>query len=205
MLADTAAAAMRARGAEIAKVRLKDLRIEHFGIECYGPNCPVDDFPKVEEMVKEADGIVIASPVWNFSVPAHLINLIDRMGAFALDPSRSIGVLKGKPFFFIYTGGIPSSGWSFMKRLLRHMTTALHYFGGAVLGTHYEGRCTVGKGVFGLVVDKRPESLKKMEQEAVTFLEQVSAYKRTGKLPLKHRLTQTFWRNAQKMKKMLGL
>lgn len=205
MLADTAAAAMRARGAEISKVRLKDLRIEHFGIECYGPNCPIDDFEKVEEMVKEADAIMIASPVWNFSVPAHLINLIDRMGAFALDPSRSVGVLKGKPFYFIYTGGIPNSGWGFMKRLLRHMTTALHYFGGAVLGTHYEGRCTVGRGVFGLVVDKRPESLKKMEQEAVKFLEQVSAYKRTGKLPLKHRMNQMFWKNAQAIKKKLGL
>jgi multimeric flavodoxin WrbA len=205
MLADTMAHAMRARGAEITKIRLKDLRIEHFGIECYGPNCPVDDFAKVEEAVKEADGIVIASPIWNFSVPAHLVNMIDRMGAFALDPSHSIGVLKGKPFFYIYTAGMPKSAWPLMKRMLRHMTIALHYFGGAVLGTHFEGGCTLGRGIFGLVVDKRPESLKKMDQEGVRFLAQVSSYKRTGMLPLKHRWSQWFWKVAQKIKKKLGL
>lgn len=165
----------------------------------------MDDFVKVEDIVREADGIVIASPIWNFSVPAHLVNLIDRMGAFALDPSRSIGILKGKPFFFIYTGGIPKSGWPFMKRLLRHMTIALQYFGGAVLGMHYEGRCTLGRGIFGLVVDKRPESLKAIEEKGIRFLAQVSAYKRSGKLPLRHRFWLKFWSTTQNIKKRVGL
>lgn len=205
VLADTMAHAMRARGAEIEKVRLKDLRIEHFGIECYGPNCPIDDFQIVKKMVQEADGIVFASPIWNFSVPAHLINLIDRMGAFALDPSRSVGVLKGKPFFFIYTAGMPTSAWPLMRRALGHLTLALRYFGGAVLGTYFEGRCTLGRGLFGLVVDKRPESLKAIEEKGIKFLAEVSAYKRTGKLPLKHRLWLKFWQMAQAVKKKLGL
>ena len=72
------------------KRRLKDLTIEHFSLDFYDPVCTQEeDFCIVQKLLEDADGLVIASPVWNFGVPGHLKNLIDRCGSFALDESRA--------------------------------------------------------------------------------------------------------------------
>src|SRR3989344_6279845 len=70
---------------ELTKLRLRELKIDHFDLRYYTPHCETkDDFCRLQELVEQADGIVIATPIWNFSVPAHLKNVIDRIGAFAL-------------------------------------------------------------------------------------------------------------------------
>lgn len=186
-------------------VRLKDVDIGHFNLSCYGPSCPADGMTKVEEMMQNADGVIIASPVWNFGVPAHLKNFIDRMGSFALDTSHSIGTLHGKPFFLIYTAGAPRTAWPLFRRTLCGISTAIQYFGGSVLGTFFEGSCTLGRGVFGLVVDKRPERLQAMKEKGVEFAKHVSVFKETGILPLKYRLIKKFVRFLQLVKRKLGL
>ncbi len=187
-------------------VRLRDLKMAHFGLECYGPDCPIDDLEKVRSELLSADGVVIATPIWNFSVPAHLKNLIDRMGAFSLDPdSHSLGLLQGKPFYLIYTGGTPFTAWPLMKRTTSHVSVSLQYFGASILGMHFEPRCTLGSGTFGLVVDKRPRSLAAVRRKGLAFLRSVQEFQRTGKLPLKYRLIRTFVRFAQVIKKKLGL
>ena len=207
VLADAMAEGIRSiDGAEIQKVRLKDLQMAHFGLECYGPHCPQDDLQKVQSMIMAADAVVIASPVWNFSIPAHLKNLIDRMGAFSLDEqSHSLGMLGGKPFFLLLTGGTPAAAWPLMKRTTSHLPVSIQYFGGSVVGTHFEPGCTLGRGVFGLVVDRRPESLATMRSKGKSFALLVQNYKKTGVLPLKYRLIKWFVRMAQKVKKGLGI
>jgi multimeric flavodoxin WrbA len=153
----------------------------------------------------ESDGIVIATPIWNFSVPGHLKNLIDRMGAFALDASHSLGTFNGKPFFLIVTAGMPKAAWPFVRKTFSHVPTAIQYFGGSVLGTFFEGGCTLGRGVFGLVVDKRPESLKAAQAKGREFIKNVGDFTATGVLPLKYRLIKKFVRISQLIKKKLGL
>ena len=189
----------------VNKVRLKDLSIGHFDLTCYGPSCPIDGLTHVQSFIEESHGVIIATPVWNFGVPAHLKNLIDRMGSFALDPSRSLGTFNGKPFFLIFTAGMPKAAWPFLRKSVSHIPIALQYFGGSVLGTLFEGSCTKGRGNFGLVVDKRPKTLSSAKEKGAAFALQVQTFKHTNVLPLRFVLIKKFVRFSQGIKKKLGL
>jgi multimeric flavodoxin WrbA len=140
--------------------------------------------------MEEADGFVFASPVWNFGVPAHLKNFIDRMGSFALDETRSKGTLGGKPFYLIFTGGAPAPAWkTLMQKTTSFVPEALKYFGASYMGHHFEGKCTKGRGKFGLVVDERPDSLEEVRKKGFEFARVVKTFKETGKAPIKQRAT----------------
>jgi len=198
--------ALSVPGVVIEKIRLKDLRMDHFTLRHYEPlTHDTDDFPKVREMILRADAVVLASPIWNFSVPSHLKNLIDRMGAFGLDETHSIGTLNAKPFFLLFTGGSPLAAWPLLKKTTSHLPASIQYFGGAVLGRHYEGRCTKGRGVFGLVVDQRLRSIAAVRAKGKAFGLTVLACQRTGRLPWKYHAMQKTIRFAQKAKRKLGL
>lgn len=195
-------------GTEVEKIRLKDLSIEHFHLEHY--NAATDqgeDFRKIQTLVTDADGVVIATPIWNFSIPAHLKNLIDRMGSFGLDAeSHSLGMLKGKPFYLLFTGGSPAIVWTgLQKKTTSHLPTSIGYFGGAVLGSHYEERCTRGRGQFGCVVNTRKGTEEGVSAKGQRFAIVVEQFSKTGRLPLKHRIKMGIVRVGQQIKKKLGL
>ena len=186
----------------IDKVRLKDLQIKHFQAEYYHPQCSSeDDFCKLQELTEGANGIVIATPVWNFSVPAHLKNVVDRMGAFCLDEAtRSKGTLKGMPAYFLFTGGAPMSAWKGLMRFTTsHLPEALRYYGASIIGKFYEGRCTKGKGAFGLVIDRRPEVLKKAREAGKVFGNIVAEFSKTGRLPLRNTIMRKIYVFLQKI------
>lgn len=188
---------MRETGAVVSKLRLNDLHIKHFTLDRYAAHCSDkdDDFCRVEPLVSEADGVVIATPVWNFSVPAHLKNLIDRIGAFALDAEgHSRGQLKAKPFFIIYTGGAPMIAWKALLYITTlHVTEAIKYYGGTVIGRHFEPKSVLGRGKFGLVVDKRPATIEAMKWKGKKFAEVAAHYAENGSLPLRVRLAYQFF------------
>jgi multimeric flavodoxin WrbA len=189
-LADAFIQGMQQYGqSKINKIRLKDLTIHHFTVDYYEPQCSMEeDFCAVQDLMLNAHGFVIVTPVWNFGVPAHLKNLIDRIGAFALDATRSRGTLKGKPFYLIFTGGVSMPGWSaLMKKTTSHLPESLKYFGASYMGHHFEGKCTVGRGKFGLVVDQRPESIEAVRRKGFDFAKVVAEYEKTGKAPVKQR------------------
>lgn len=190
----------------VHKVMLKDMNIEHFTVDDYDPHCnQEEDFCEIQKLIEDASGLVIVSPIWNFSVPAHLKNLIDRMGSFALDESRTKGTLNGKPFYLIHTGGAPRAAWkSFMQKTASHLPEAMQYFGASYIGHHYEGKCTAGKGKFELVVDKRPEALSSLRQQGHTFATIVHEYKRTGKAPAKHRAKSAVMRLGEAIVKKIS-
>lgn len=173
----------------VDKRRLKDLEIDHFSVDFYDPQCcQEEDFCELQHLLENASGFVIATPVWNFSVPGHLKNFIDRMGSFALDETRSQGTLSGKPFYLLFTGGAPLPAWKgMMQGTTSHVVEALKYFGASYMGHHFEGKCTVGKGRFGLVVDERPESLASVRKQGHDFAKVVKTYAETGMAPVKQR------------------
>lgn len=182
------------REVTVTKMRLKDLEIEHFDLRYYQPHCETeDDFCRLQELVENADGIVIATPIWNFSVPAHLKNVIDRIGAFALDAeTRSRGLLPRTPMYFIFTGGAPVPAWKGLMRFTTsHVREAFRYYGASIIGVHFEGKCMVSHGKFGLVVDKRPESLRKVRGKGRKFAKIVRTFVTTKKLPLYYHLART--------------
>jgi len=196
-LADTFIKGLESKGIETSKVVLRDLHIKHFSLERYEPHRDDkdDDFCRIESLISEADGVVFASPVWNFSVPAHLKNLIDRMGAFALDTEgRSRGMLKAKPFYIIYTGGAPMIAWKALLYITTlHVTEAIKYYGGTVIGRHFEPKCVLGRGKFGLVVDQRPGTLKNVEMQGIRFADIARHYAENGSLPFSTRLGYQFF------------
>lgn len=190
MLAETFKQGIEQEKISTTLVRLADLSINHFSLEYYHPECSLeDDFCRIQSLFEKADGVVIATPIWNFSVPAHLKNFIDRIGGFSLDEAtHSKGQLKGKPFYLIFTGGAPKPVWKFMLHVTTmHLPESLKYYGGVILGRHYEPRCMEGHGKFGLVVDKRPESLAHLQKKGAWFARIVRDRSQTGRLPLRFR------------------
>lgn len=78
------------------------------------------------EEVKAADTIVIATPIYNFSVPASLkiwIDLVARAGlTFRYTPEGPVGLLEGKKAYILVTsGGTPAgSDIDFASGYLKH-------------------------------------------------------------------------------------
>jgi NAD(P)H-dependent FMN reductase len=206
MLAEAFMEGMAQPESTITTLHVRDLQIDPFHLDTYAPTFqPEPDFRRVQAAIQNAHGIVIATPVWNFSVPAHLKNLIDRCGGFGLDASHSKGTLKGVPFFLIFTGGAPLAAWTGMLRSTTgHVAAALEYFGASHIGTHFEPKCVRGRGEFGLVVDQRPDSLARLRQHGHAFAEIVSAYERTGVPPVRHRVRSRFRRWGEAVLKKIG-
>ena len=107
------------------------------------------------------------------------------MGSFGLDESRSRGTLAGKPVQLIFTGGAPAPAWhGMMKQTTSFMQEGLRYFGMTPVGSFFEGKCTKGRGKFGLVVHERPETIERVKKMAIDFGMIVQRYKKTGQPPL---------------------
>lgn len=205
LLADAFADGARGAGVTVEVLRVRDLTLAHFTVECYAPGYSNEpDYERLKAAVERASGLVIATPIWNFGVPAHLKNLIDRMGAFALDATHSKGTLGGKPLYTIFTGGAPLPAWTgLMKQTTSFVAESLRYFGATPCGTLFEGKCTPGRGVFGLVIDKRPEALARAKAEGAAFARIVTAFAQNGSLPLRQSLFRRLYGIGQRIMKAL--
>lgn len=193
-------------GAAVEKVLLRDLSIDQFTLACYAPDFKDEpDFAMLREKIEAADGLVFATPIWNFGIPGNLKNVIDRCGAFALDPERRMrGRWKDKPFYLIFTGGSPVAAWKgLLRTTLSGVRVALQYFGGAHAGTHFEPRTTPGKGQFGMVVDKRPASIASLRAKGAAFAAIVKTHVETGRLPFKLTFMRKFYKLGQTIQRKL--
>lgn len=188
-------------GTDVDKVRLKDIPLEHFALKDYACSTQGPEFNRIRSSMQSADGIVIASPIWNFSVPAHLKNLLDHIGCFALDAeTRTKGQLKGVPCYFIFTGGAPKVAWKgFMRFTTMHVREAMRYFGASPAGTFFEGKCMQGRGKFGLVVDQRPSTLAAVRARGEKFARVADYFQRTGKLPFTYRVIGSLYALGQRI------
>lgn len=179
-------------GVTFEKIRLKELSLHHFTLEDYTEESCEPDYLRIKTLIQDASGVIVATPVWNFSVPSHLKNLIDRMGAFGLDAeTHSKGQFKGKPFGIIFTGGAPLIAWQALMYLTTlHVAEAIKYYGGVVALRHFEPKCVAGKGKFGLVVDQRPKTIELMKRYGKQFGETAQQYAQHGTLPF----ANTLWK-----------
>lgn len=134
---------------EIEKIYLEDIPIENYRYaNRSGAGEHEVEFAKLCHQISgEIDGLVLATPTYNFSVPAHLKNFIDRSRCFALDFSQKtalgqpVGRLGHIRTYFLVSGGIPN--WSqkilffaFPPFWLRGLFL---YMGAKVLGAYYSG------------------------------------------------------------------
>jgi multimeric flavodoxin WrbA len=177
-------------GVTFEKIRLKELSLHHFTLSDYHEESCEPDYLRLKTLIQDSAGVIFATPIWNFSVPSHLKNLIDRVGTFGLDrETHSKGQFKQKPFGLIYTGGAPMIAWKALMYLTTlHVAEAIKYYDGSIIFRHFEPKCVVGKGKFGLVVDQRPKALEQMHKHGEAFGKIAKHYAETGELPLKNRL-----------------
>jgi multimeric flavodoxin WrbA len=177
-------------GVTFEKIRLKELALHHFTLSDYAEESCEPDYLRIKTLIQDAAGVVIATPIWNFSVPSHLKNLIDRIGTFGLDSeTHSKGQFKQKPFSLVFTGGAPMIAWKALMYLTTlHVAEAIKYYDGSIIFRHFEPKCVPGKGKFGLVVDKRPKTLERMRRDGEKFGKIAKHYAETGELPLANRL-----------------
>jgi NAD(P)H-dependent FMN reductase len=183
-------------GNEISRYLVRDIALPHFTVPDYASDANASDlFREVKKKILEADGVAIATPIWNFSVPAHLKNFIDWMGTFGLDAeTHSKGQFGGKPFALIQTGGAPMIAWKALMYLTTlHLPEAIKYYGGTVVLRHFEPKCVAGRGKFGLVVDQRPESLAAMERKGETFAGMTRDFAQNRRLPFLQQLRYRFF------------
>lgn len=135
-------------GVDYEKIYLEDVFIDTYKFEnSTGPGEDEREFAELVEKIKSADALVIATPTYNFSVPAHLKNFIDRMRFFALNMGQKnflnqpVGKLSYLKTYFIVSGGTPH--WA--QKLLFFafppfwLRGVFLYYGAHVLGAFYSG------------------------------------------------------------------
>ena len=136
-------------GIKVEKIYLDDIKIDLYRYENRNGPLPHEvDFKQLTDKIeKEFEAIVIATPTYNFSVPAHLKNFIDRIRFFALDFSKSnkigqpVGRLGYLRMYFIVSGGTPNWAekilfFTFPPFWLRGVFL---YYGAKVMGALYSG------------------------------------------------------------------
>ncbi len=136
------------------KFYINDIKIEDYNYNNrLGPTPEEKDFDLLCHKIKNAKALVIATPTYNFGVPAKLKNFIDRIRFFALDfksksrigqPSGMLGHLR---VYFIVSGGTPT--W--VQKLLFFafppfwLRGVFLYFGSHCLGAIYTGNVNACK------------------------------------------------------------
>lgn len=121
LLLDQAVAGARSSGAEVEKVVLRDCKIspclEIYGCKKDGRCVIQDDFQSIYDKMLESQGLMLASPIFFYSVSAHTKCLIDRCQSLwvkkywidKVSPGQwtasrkglfiSVGATKGKKLF----------------------------------------------------------------------------------------------------------
>lgn len=85
------------------------LNLADYKVYGYGQKFEDDQFDEIVEKMKEADTIVIGSPVYWHNMSGMVRNLIDRF--YGPVPS---GALKGRKFVFLFQGAAPEA-WMMEK------------------------------------------------------------------------------------------
>lgn len=78
------------------------LNLTDYRINNYGQTLPGDQFDEVVDKIKEADVVVIGSPVYWHNICGSVRNLLDRFYG-PIEP----GSMRGKTLYFLYQGAAP--------------------------------------------------------------------------------------------------
>ncbi len=134
---------------EVEKIYLDDIPIDLYTYKnSKAPTSHETEFKELaRKITQDINGLVIATPTYNFSVPAHLKNFIDRIRFFALDFTQKsklgqpVGTLEHLQTYFLVSGGTPRWAekllfFAFPSFWLRGVFL---YFNAKVMGALYTG------------------------------------------------------------------
>lgn len=176
---------------EIEKIYLEDIPIHMYKYEnSLGPETDEQLFKELTEKIKNSSGLIIATPTYNFSIPAYLKNFIDRIRFFALDfknrnkIGQPKGMLRGLKTYFLVSGGTPNWAekilfFTFPPFWLRGVFL---YFNAKVIGSYYSG---------DVETFKNKKVLEKCFKKGKNYAEKIIKQKDHGVLE------NIFWRPPQ--------
>lgn len=133
---------------KVEKFYLEDIYFDHYDYaNRMGPTENEKDFSELAYKMDEADGIIIATPTYNFSVPASLKNLIDRISFIALDKDKKnilgqpVGNFKRHRLFFLVSGGTPTIAKKILFFLFPDLwlKSVFIYYGSFKSSSYYSG------------------------------------------------------------------
>jgi multimeric flavodoxin WrbA len=133
---------------KVEKVHLNDIPIDFYAYEnSKRPGPHEKEFAELCEKIQNSSALVIATPTYNFSVPAGLKNFVDRIRFLALDMENKnkFGQPKGKlkylRFYSLASGGTPK--WAqkiiFFAFPCFWLRGVFLYFGANHIGSYYSG------------------------------------------------------------------
>lgn len=162
-------------GIHVEKVYLYDLHLPYFNYKNRKADPPESqenrDIKKLEDLMLHSPAMVIATPVWNFSVPAKLKNVMDRISYFGRVFKHPYSMRKQPNLhhincYYIMTTGAPWYGWLFDSLAYYHTKITFWYFGGKNRGLLKAHNC--GNGSKNVVKD-RPRLLLKAYKKGQRF------------------------------------
>ena len=139
VLATEVAEGARSQGAEVETVRLQSLDIKPCDgcdtCRTTGNGCHIDDdmqllYPKI----RAADALVLAGPVYYFTVSAQTKLFMDRCHAIAM-PDDDSNALSDKPIGIVLVYGGEDAFGSGAVNALRTFQDAYSYIGARIVGT----------------------------------------------------------------------
>jgi len=133
---------------QIEKIYLTDIQIQMYTFaNSFGPLDSEPEFKELLEKLKCAQGLVIATPTYNFSVPSHLKNFIDRLRCIGLDMNKKTilkqpaGLLSHLKTYFLVSGGTPK--WAqtllFFAFPAFWLRAVFLYYNSQCYGAYYSG------------------------------------------------------------------
>jgi len=135
LLLDSAIAGAKDAGAEVEKVVLHELNMD-FCDGCY--SCARASYcvkhPTVNgilEKIRAADGIIMASPAWWFSVSSHVKTLIDHWICFC-DPATWESRIPGKKVGLISVAAMPKTE-GVAEKVIAYMASVCEWLGMSVV------------------------------------------------------------------------
>lgn len=177
---------------EVEKIYLEDIKIDHYNFQNSKAALPHETaFAELTKKLAEStDGLVIATPTYNFAVPAHLKNFIDRIRFIALDLTQKntlgqpVGKLGHLKTYFLVSGGTPRWAqkilfFAFPPFWLRGVFL---YYSAKVMGAFYSG---------DIKTFQNPIILAKCKKYGKKYAAQVAGCRRQGILEY------IFWRPPQ--------
>ncbi len=160
----------------IEHVYLRDIPFEYYSYKAKTPLESETEFKTLTDKIQRADALVIATPAYNFSVPAKLKNFIDRIGFFALDYTKKTKLGQPRPqlqylrTFFLVSGGTPCA----MKKCLFFLFpdfwlwAIFQYYGAKTYGSLYGGNLS-----YTTPAKKDLDLLKKCQECGKSFIRKV--------------------------------
>lgn len=135
-------------GVVVEKIYLNDIEFDRYSHENKNGSGEHEvEFKELTEKIQHSNGLVIATPTYNFSVPAQLKSFIDRIRFLALDFEKKnklgqpVGKLQYLKTYFLVSGGTPTWAqkilfFAFPPFWLRGVFL---YYSAEVMGAIYSG------------------------------------------------------------------